>query len=109
MFCLCLPLLSLGRLQKSHGWIRDPRRGRMRQRFSIKWSRGWSFDISQSPAFLVNTTKPAKPKSIKMKVIFALAVLIAVAAARPGAEEDKKAEVLEYNNDNIGVGPWNWK
>lgn len=41
-----------------------------------------------------------------MKVFIAFAVLIAVAAARPGAPEDAVAQVLRAENVNDGVNPW---
>lgn len=43
-----------------------------------------------------------------MKVIIVLAALIAIAAARPSAE-DAAATILKSSNDNIGVGQWHWE
>lgn len=38
----------------------------------------------------------------------AFAVLIAVAVAAPPSNPDADAQVLRYDNDNIGVDGYNW-
>lgn len=42
-----------------------------------------------------------------MKFIIVFALVIAAALARP-ADEDKDATIVKYDNDNIGVGAYNY-
>lgn len=44
-----------------------------------------------------------------MKIVFVLLALVACVVAAPIDEKDKQATVLRYDNDNIGVGPYNFE
>lgn len=44
-----------------------------------------------------------------MKVFIVLSALVAMAAAKPIDTTDQKTVILRYDNDNIGVGPYNYE
>ncbi|KOB72624.1 Larvae cuticle protein [Operophtera brumata] len=43
-----------------------------------------------------------------MKSFIVLALFVAAAVAAPPSDIDRDAQVLRYDNDNIGVGPFSW-
>lgn len=56
--------------------------------------------------FVLSCATNVKTKNLKMKFALVFAAILAVALALP--VDPKDATVLKYENDNIGIGGYNW-